>query len=97
VHVVTTLLLYGVVRRTLLLPSFGNRYDKNAATLALTIALIWTVHPLNTQAVTYIIQRSEAMMACGFLGCWYCYIRSTSSPRKWLWMLGSAALFWSRQ
>jgi hypothetical protein len=39
----------------------------HAAILAGIIALLWVVHPLNTQAVTYIIQRSESMMGLFYL------------------------------
>jgi tetratricopeptide (TPR) repeat protein len=53
-HIACGLLVYALVRR--FLPA-----------LALAIALIWTVHPLNSEVVNYITQRTESMMAACFL------------------------------
>ena len=53
--------------------------------IALAIALIWLVHPLQTESVTYIIQRSESLMALFYLATLYFAIRSFSSPRPRRW------------
>jgi Tfp pilus assembly protein PilF len=52
-----------------------KRPETEAAVLAGIVALIWVVHPLNTQAVTYIIQRGESMMGLFYLLTLYCFIR----------------------
>jgi Flp pilus assembly protein TadD len=58
-------------------------YNKDtAATLAGIIALIWVVHPLNTQAVTYIIQRGESMMGLFYLITLYCFIRGANTDDR---------------
>lgn len=82
VHVVAGLALFGVVRRTLWLPRFGERFDRSASWLAFTIALFWMLHPLQTQAVTYIVQRIESMMGMFFFLMLYCAIRS-DEHRGW--------------
>ena len=38
--------------------------------LSATIALLWGIHPLTTQAVTNIVQRYEALATLGYLGAW---------------------------
>ena len=38
--------------------------------LSATIALLWGIHPLTTQAVTNIVQRYEALSTLGYLGAW---------------------------
>jgi hypothetical protein len=43
--------------------------------LALAIAVIWTVHPVQTEAVTYISQRAESLMGLFYLLTLYCFIR----------------------
>ena len=48
--------MFGIARRT--------QPQVNAA---LAIALVWTVHPLNTEAVNYITQRTESLMALFYL------------------------------
>jgi len=42
----------------------------------LTVALLWTLHPLQTEAVTYIIQRTESLMGLFFLLTFYCFSRA---------------------
>ena len=86
IHIVAGLLLYGVVRRTLRLPRFQPLFGEAAAPLALGIALIWLVHPLQTESVTYIVQRIEALMGMFFLLVLYAFIRSANSPRPGLWL-----------
>ena len=46
---------------------------------AFAVAAIWIVHPLQTQAVTYIIQRCESLMAFFYLLSLYCLIRAARS------------------
>ncbi len=53
--------------------------------LALAVALLWTLHPLQTQAVTYIVQRAESLVSLMYLLTLWCFVRSVESeaPRKW--------------
>ncbi len=60
-------------------------YPADATLLAFTVALLWTLHPLQTEAVTYIIQRTESLMGLFFLLTFYCFSRAASSPRPWPW------------
>ena len=46
-----------------------------ATLLAFAVALLWTVHPLQTEAVTYIVQRTESLMGLFYLLTLYCFIR----------------------
>src|SRR5205085_12561036 len=62
VHLLAALCLYGIVRRTLLTHKLADIFARRSATLAVVSAFIWMVHPLNTQAVTYMIQRCESIM-----------------------------------
>ena len=57
-------------------PGFGglpNALHPNC--LAFAVALLWTVHPLQTESVTYIIQRAESLMGLFYLLTLYCFIR----------------------
>lgn len=53
-----------------------------AATIALAVSLLWAVHPLTTQAVAYIVQRSEALMALLALVATYTFIVFARAERK---------------
>jgi tetratricopeptide (TPR) repeat protein len=89
VHLFAALCLYGIVRRTLLTDKLADRFANRSATLALLIALLWMIHPLNTQAVTYMIQRCESIMGLFYLLTLYCAIRSFTSSRKGLWYVAA--------
>lgn len=74
-HFLTALLVWAVVRRTLRLPFFGERFEASAGWLAMAIALLWALHPLQTEAVVYVTQRTELMMAFFYLATMYCSLR----------------------
>jgi protein O-mannosyl-transferase len=83
-HLLSGLLVFGIVRRTLELPSLRLRFTGTALNLGFAAALLWTLHPLNTEAVNYLTQRTELMMALFYLLTLYASIRATSSrPRAW--------------
>jgi tetratricopeptide (TPR) repeat protein len=94
IHLLAGLTLFGIVRRALLLERWQGRFSRSAPWLALTIALWWLVHPLNTQAVTYIIQRCESLMGLFYLLALYAVLRGfearTGARRRW-WYAGAVA------
>ncbi len=90
-HLAAALLLFGIARRTLLLPRWQERWAGAATPLALTIALLWAVHPLLTEAVTYVVQRTEVLAGLFYLMTLYCLIRGAGSPRGWPWYAGAVA------
>lgn len=88
VHLLAGLTLFGVVRRTLLLPGGGASYRGAATPLAGVVALLWLVHPLQTESVTYIAQRSESLMGLLFLVGMYGLIRGNQASGwidRWAW------------
>ena len=90
IHLLGGLTLYGIVRRVLA-GQFRSSRAGSAHWYALVIALIWVVHPLQTESVTYIIQRAESMMGLCYLLTIYCVLRSSSSPRPWAWHAAAVA------
>src|SRR4029077_15512000 len=79
------LTLFGLVQRTLLRPALHPRFGADALPLALAVALLWTVHPLQTESVTYIVQRAESLMGLFYLLTLYCFVRSLDSPAPNRW------------
>jgi Tfp pilus assembly protein PilF len=79
VHVCAALLLLGVVRRTLRSPPLRDRFGQTAEPLAAATALLWALHPLQTEAVTFLVQRVESLMGLFYLATLYCAIRSAES------------------
>ena len=86
VHVLAALTLFGIVRRTLLRPQCGDRFAGLALPLAGVSALLWALHPLQTEAVTYLSQRTESLMGLCYLQTLYGFIRASESatPHRWL-------------
>jgi protein O-mannosyl-transferase len=85
IHIAAALVLFGVVRRTLLSGRLAARFTTSAHGLALAVALLWLVHPLQTQSVTYIYQRYESLMGLFVLLTLYGFIRAQDAPRPNRW------------
>jgi tetratricopeptide (TPR) repeat protein len=75
-HIGCALLLFGIVRQTLRLPAFQGGIGKRSDWFALASALIWLLHPLQTQAVSYISARTESLMGLFYLLTLYSSIRA---------------------
>lgn len=83
IHALAAATLYGIVRRTLLLPALRGRYGRSASVSAFVMAFLWMAHPLATQAVAYVIQRAESMMGLFYLLTLYAMIRGDAGKRFW--------------
>lgn len=92
IHLAAGLALYGIVRRTLLLPSIPERCRRAAPWLALATALLWTVHPLQTEAVTYIVHRYESLMGLFYLLTLYCVLRGATAEAHARWWYAGAVV-----
>ncbi|HTT56802.1 MAG TPA: tetratricopeptide repeat protein [Opitutaceae bacterium] len=59
--------------------------------LAFAVALLWAVHPLQSETVICPIQRTESLMALFYLLTLYLVVRSAESSRAGWWQAGAAA------
>ena len=66
VHIVTALLFFLLLRTTLTLPAFSLDRD-TISLMTLLSTLIWAVHPIQTQSVSYIVQRMNSQATMFFL------------------------------
>jgi tetratricopeptide (TPR) repeat protein len=89
IHVVCGMILFGVVRRTLLQPALAPRFGRHAFELALATAVLWTVHPLQTESVTYISQRAESLVGLLYFLTLWCFIRAIEPGASRNWSLGA--------
>ena len=85
IHILAGLTLFGIVRRTFKRPVLQEQFGASSAPLALAVAVLRTVHPLQTEAVTYVVQRAESLMGLFYLLTLYCFIRGTESGKQGLW------------
>ena len=82
IHLLAGLALFGVVRRTLSQPVLRPRFGDAGLPLACAIAGLWLLHPLQTESVTYVIQRTESLAGLFYLLTLYGFIRATESGEK---------------
>lgn len=80
IHILNGALLYLLIFKTLTLPGHRDRF-KAPARVAFFAALLWFVNPMQTQAVTYVIQRMTGMAALFFLGALMLYVYGRLSRR----------------
>lgn len=94
IHVANVLLMFAGVHLTGRIFSRVSPLTQASASanifLAATIALIWGLHPLTTQAVTNIVQRYESLATMGYLGAWVGMLLVMEGGRResagWRWV-----------
>lgn len=85
IHSLAALILLGLVRRTLLRPVMKDNYGDVALPLSFAVAFLWALHPLQTESVTGVIQRTESMGGLFYLLTLYAFVRSIEGKdtRRW--------------
>lgn len=92
VHALAGLVLFDLLRRTLaLLPAWRGPAERSLFSFA--VVLPWLVHPLQTEAVTYLSGRSESLAGLAYLTTLYAFVRSGTSPRPRAWLALALAAF----
>jgi protein O-mannosyl-transferase len=91
IHIAAAWTLLGIVRRTLLLPPLNKHLGSVALPLAFVAAMLWMLHPLQTESVTYVIQRTEALVGLFYLLTLYCVIRGASANNAIAWYVAATA------
>jgi tetratricopeptide (TPR) repeat protein len=113
IHLLCGLLLFGIVRRTLVLSAAraaaatlpirvrGRPSARSTApdavdaeafwpsAVAFACASLWLLHPLQTELVDYVIQRTESMMALAFLATLYATLRAATTDRPAAWTVAA--------
>jgi protein O-mannosyl-transferase len=90
IHVTTGIFLYFFVKTTLHLPLLHFK-DTTATWIASFTVLLWLVHPLHTQSVTYIVQRMNSMASMFYVLSMLLYTRgrlTSDKRRQWLLFTG---------
>ena len=84
IHIVTAFLLFITVLKIFETPKLTQRFNNDAFFVALLTATLWAANPIQTQAVTYIVQRMASMAAMFYILALYCYIiaRLAATPKN---------------
>ena len=81
IHICSGLFLYLLLKLTLSLPSLREHFSYNKW-IPLLSALLWLVHPIQTQSVSYIIQRMNSMAAMFYILSMLLYVKFRLAPDK---------------
>lgn len=92
IHAFAALLLAGSLRRLLLRPVFAGPLQASARPLGLLVAALWSLHPLVTESVLCIAQRTESLAGLCILATLYAFIRGAEGPRSALWFAASIVI-----
>ncbi|MGD8666760.1 MAG: tetratricopeptide repeat protein [Desulfobacterales bacterium] len=93
IHISTAFLLYFFVKSTFCTPALRSRYS-NYLWISFFTAALWLVHPLQTQSVSYVVQRMNSMAAMFYILSMLLYARfrlSRQHRNKW-WLFAGCVL-----
>ena len=76
-HLATGALLFAVLRRAMRERKIPEDWRAVADTLAGTVTMLWLLHPIQSEVINYVVQRSEAQASLCYLAALY------ASQRAW--------------
>lgn len=95
IHFLTAFFLYLTVYSLLRTPRLAGRHQGRAFYVALLSAVLWALNPVQTQAVTYIVQRMASLAAMFYILGLYFYVKGrTSTLRRHQFLCFSAVIIW---
>lgn len=97
IHLLTALLLLAIIARSLRMEYFAEALRHVAAPLGFATAIIWALHPLATESVVYVTQRTELLMGMFYLATLYASLRYWAAERiatraAWLVLAATACI-----
>ena len=81
IHLAAGIFLYIFLQTTFSLPQARQKIE-HAGWLPFSVAMIWLVHPLHVQSVTYIIQRMNSLAAMFYILSMLLYVRGRLARGK---------------
>jgi tetratricopeptide (TPR) repeat protein len=95
IHFLTAFFLYLTVYSLLKTPRLAGRHKHRAFYVALLSAALWALNPVQTQAVTYIVQRMASLAAMFYILGLYFYVKGRSGNVRWQQFLCfTAVIIW---
>ena len=82
IHLFTSIFLFLFIYHTLNLPSLKNNDTSKSYTIAILATLLWAINPIQTQAVTYIVQRMASLAGMFYIMGMYLYLKSRTAVKK---------------
>jgi hypothetical protein len=80
-HIANSFFVYLLLLWTFTLPSLSERYGDRARRMALFGALLFALHPIQTESVTYIISRTELLATFFYLATFLLFIKAARTGK----------------
>jgi tetratricopeptide (TPR) repeat protein len=96
IHFLTTTFLFIAILNLLKTPNLKEKFERNKYFIAFLSAALWAINPIQTQAVTYIVQRIASLAAMFYILSMLFYIKcrmSGSSLHRIFFLLGCVLTF----
>ncbi len=87
-HIFNSFFVFLLILQTLKLPALADRYGYRATRMALFGALLFALHPIQTESVTYIISRTELLASFFYLATFLLFIKGATT-RKFAYHVGA--------
>jgi len=79
IHWLSSVFLFLFLYQTLNLPSLNNKYASSAYSIALLSAFLWAINPVQTQSVTYIVQRMTSLAGMFYIMSMFFYVKGRTA------------------
>ena len=79
IHLLTTLFLFLTVLKLFVSPNLKGKYQRNEYAIAFLTTILWAVNPVQSQAITYIVQRMASLAAMFYIIGIYFYLKARLS------------------
>ncbi len=82
IHFMSAVFLFFFIYHTLNLPLLKTRYGPNSYFIAFLATMLWAISPVQTQAITYVVQRMASMAGMFYIMAMYFYLKGRTSGQK---------------
>ncbi|MFH1955120.1 MAG: tetratricopeptide repeat protein [Pseudomonadota bacterium] len=82
IHILSAIFLYLFILHTLHLPGLEIKYASRSHAIALLAAILWAINPVQTQAVTYIVQRMSSLAGMFYITTMFFYLKARVSHER---------------
>lgn len=82
IHLLASIFLFLFIHHSLKLPLLKAKYGPNSYFIALLATVLWAINPLQTQSITYIVQRMASMAGMFYIMAMYFYLKGRISANR---------------
>lgn len=82
IHILCGIGLYFFLLTLFQTPALSGRFQGMENDIALLSAVLWAIHPIQTQAVTYIVQRMCLLATLFYIAGMWCYVKARMNVKR---------------